>query len=77
VSTKRDQVRHSEVSRLQRIIDFFKLSDEDRVKICIYSGCDYLSNVSGIGFATAMKLIINQELDKYVDRIFQKARNVI
>lgn len=39
------------------ILDFFMLEDLDRIKVCVYSGCDYLSNLNGVGFATAMKMV--------------------
>jgi 5'-3' exonuclease len=31
---------------------FFELKPEDKVNLCIYSGCDYLENIKGIGFGS-------------------------
>jgi hypothetical protein len=52
--------------RFKWVLDFFKLSDIDRIKVCVYSGCDYLSNLNGVGFATAMKMVDIGNLDNYI-----------
>lgn len=33
---------------------FFELSQDDRLKVCIFSGCDYVDNIKGLGFSTLM-----------------------
>lgn len=47
-----------------------------RIKVCVYSGCDYLSNVNGLGFATAMRLVNEDQLDFFVKNIFKRAENI-
>jgi hypothetical protein len=49
--------------RFKWVLDFFTLSDFDRIRVCVYSGCDYLSNLNGVGFATAMKMAVLGKLD--------------
>jgi hypothetical protein len=44
--------------KYKRILDFYTLDDMDRIKVCVYSGCDYMTNLNGVGFATAMKMVV-------------------
>ena len=37
--------------------NFLTLSYEDRISACVLAGCDYLSNIRGIGLRTAVGLL--------------------
>lgn len=39
------------------LYNFLNLGYEDRVNACVLAGCDYLSNIRGIGLRTAVGLL--------------------
>ncbi len=55
--------------RFKRVLDFFELEDMDWIKVCVYSGCDYLSNLNGVGFATSMKMVALGKLDHFIEKV--------
>lgn len=42
------------VTKCRKTVKFFSLSPVDKIKVGIYSGCDYLSNIKGFGFGTVI-----------------------
>ena len=48
---------------------FMELSEENRTKCCILAGCDYLSNIKGLGFGSIVKIF--EEHNDFMERIKQ------
>lgn len=56
---------------------FFELSAQDRLKVCILAGCDYLENVKGVGFSTLMSFFDDtysekKQIQQYIEKQSQK-----
>lgn len=59
---------------------FFKLEIEDKIRLSVYSGCDYLENIKGIGFGTLItyftepneKNQLAKKIKRIIDRIIDK-----
>ena len=48
------------------------MSDELKIKISIYSGCDYVDNIKGLGFGTLINQADNEKmLDAYIKGIIE------
>lgn len=56
-----------ELTKKLKAKKFFDLSPNDKMKVAVYSGCDYLDSVRGFGFGTVIDYIPEDEkslLDK-------------
>lgn len=44
-----------------KALKFFQLSAADKIKVAVYSGCDYLDSVKGFGFGTVIDYLPKDE----------------
>lgn len=60
------------LTKIKKCIKFLDMSDELKMKISIYSGCDYVDNIKGLGFGTLINQADSEKmLDDYVKNILE------
>lgn len=63
---------------MTKALDFLALSDTTKMKVSIYSGCDYVDNIRGLGFGTLINYTdTEQELDDFIDVILKKGSSIL
>lgn len=63
------------LKRAKKAVKFFKLNSDQKKLLCIYCGCDYVTNVKGIGFGKLIEL--GSDFDKVGDYIEEFINNYI
>ena len=49
-----------DATKKKKAIKFIGLSPEEKIHVAVYSGCDYLDNVKGLGFGTVIDYFPNK-----------------
>lgn len=74
----KDEDFKSNFTKMTKALDFLALSDTTKMKVSIYSGCDYVDNIKGVGFGTLINYTdTEQELDDFIDVILKKGSSIL
>lgn len=63
-----------ELVRKRKAIKFMDFTPEEKIKVAVYSGCDYLESVRGLGFGTVIDYLPHREKD-LLKKIKQQGKN--